>query len=68
MVRVIANILESYSERDLTIGVLGTHSALEVCRGAKDEGLRTLSYARGVGRGLTRSTTSPGRGSGGVSG
>ena len=42
MVRVIANILESYSERDLTIGVLGTHSALEVCRGAKDEGLRTL--------------------------
>ncbi len=42
MVRVIANILESYSERNLTIGVLGTHSALEVCRGAKDEGLRTL--------------------------
>lgn len=28
-----------------TIAVLGSHSALEVCRGAKDEGLRTLVVA-----------------------
>lgn len=30
------------SYRDLTIAVIGSHSALDVCRGAKDEGLRTL--------------------------
>lgn len=28
-----------------TIAVLGSHSALEICRGAKDEGLRTLVVA-----------------------
>jgi 5-formaminoimidazole-4-carboxamide-1-(beta)-D-ribofuranosyl 5'-monophosphate synthetase len=38
----IERILEGYSGRELTIGVLGTHSALEVSRGAKDEGFRTL--------------------------
>ncbi len=29
-------------EKDLTIATLGSHSALDVCRGAKDEGFRTL--------------------------
>lgn len=27
---------------DITVAVLGSHSALDVCRGAKDEGLKTL--------------------------
>lgn len=30
----------------LTIGVLGSHSALDICRGAKDEGFRTLVVAQ----------------------
>jgi len=38
----IASILGRYFKQKLTVGVLGTHSALEICRGAKDEGLRTL--------------------------
>ena len=36
----IRGIVEGYS--DLRIGVLGSHSALEVMDGAKDEGLQTL--------------------------
>gem|GEM_PF-5486196 len=31
----ITGILEKYSRNQLTIGVLGAHSALEVCRGPK---------------------------------
>ena len=31
--------------RDITIAVLGSHSALDVCRGAKDEGFSTLVIA-----------------------
>jgi len=31
---------------DLTIAVLGSHSALDVCRGAKDEGFSTLVIAQ----------------------
>ena len=30
------------SQKDYTIAVIGSHSALDVCRGAKDEGFRTL--------------------------
>ena len=30
------------SYKDFTISVIGSHSALDVCRGAKDEGFRTL--------------------------
>ncbi len=37
----IAEIAKSYG-KDITIGTLGGHSALDVCRGAKDEGLRTV--------------------------
>ncbi len=33
-------------QKNFTIAVLGSHSALEVCRGAKDEGFRTLVVAR----------------------
>ena len=38
----IEQILNSYNHHQLTIGVLGSHSALDVCRGAKDEGFKTL--------------------------
>ncbi|MEM3897909.1 MAG: DUF1246 domain-containing protein, partial [Nitrososphaerota archaeon] len=38
----IASIIEGYSRDDLRIGVLGSHSALEICRGAKDEGFKTV--------------------------
>ncbi|MEM2189609.1 MAG: formate--phosphoribosylaminoimidazolecarboxamide ligase family protein [Nitrososphaerota archaeon] len=38
----IASIIEGYSQDDLRIGVLGSHSALEICRGAKDEGFKTV--------------------------
>jgi len=38
----ITSVLEKYSRNQLMIGILGTHSALEVCRGAKDEGFKTV--------------------------
>ncbi len=42
----IKNILEQYNYSNITIGVLGSHSALDVCRGAKDEGFATLVVAQ----------------------
>jgi len=33
------------SQKDYTIAVIGSHSALDVCRGAKDEGFKTLVVA-----------------------
>lgn len=36
------SLLEGYDDRPLTMGVLGSHSALEVAAGARDEGLRTV--------------------------
>ncbi len=38
----IRKVLEAYDSSKLTIGTLGGHSALDICRGAKDEGFRTL--------------------------
>ena len=38
----LKNLLKKYDSRNLTVAVLGSHSALDVCRGAKDEGFRTL--------------------------
>ena len=37
----MAEIASRYG-KDITIGTLGGHSALDICRGAKDEGLKTL--------------------------
>lgn len=37
--------MKSYPDR-VTIAVLGSHSALDICRGAKDEGFRTLVVAQ----------------------
>ena len=38
----IASIIEGYHKDYLRIGVLGSHSALEICRGARDEGFKTI--------------------------
>ncbi len=38
----LAKVLSAYDINNITIGVIGSHSALDVCRGAKDLGFRTL--------------------------
>ena len=38
----IAGIVSRYDTKNVTIGALGSHSALEVMDGAKDEGIRTV--------------------------
>lgn len=38
----IQNQLKDIDTANVTVAVLGSHSALEVCRGAKDQGLHTL--------------------------
>jgi 5-formaminoimidazole-4-carboxamide-1-(beta)-D-ribofuranosyl 5'-monophosphate synthetase len=38
----ISEVLESYDKSQITIGALGGHSALDVCRGAKKHGFRTV--------------------------
>ncbi len=45
----IKQILKSYKLSNLTIATLGSHSALDVCRGAKNEGFTTLVIAE-IGR------------------
>ncbi len=42
----IASILKSYDLKNLTIGVLGGHSALDVCHGAKKYGFKTLAVCQ----------------------
>jgi 5-formaminoimidazole-4-carboxamide-1-(beta)-D-ribofuranosyl 5'-monophosphate synthetase len=44
--KIIQNIVESYDSKKITIGVLGGHSALDVCRGAKKHGFRTLAVCQ----------------------
>jgi len=43
--RVLAN-LAKYSRKDIKIGVLASHSALDVCDGAVDEGFRTVAVCQ----------------------
>lgn len=38
----IAKVLEGYDSKNIRIGSLGGHSALDVCRGAKKEGFETV--------------------------
>lgn len=42
----IQKIVESYDPKHITIGVLGGHSALDVCRGAKKHGFHTLAVCQ----------------------
>jgi len=42
----IQKIVNSYDKNNITIGVLGGHSGLDVCRGAKKHGFRTLAVCQ----------------------
>ena len=42
----ISKILESYDKNNITIAVLGGHSALDVCRGAHVHGFKTIVVAQ----------------------
>ncbi|MBT4936415.1 DUF1297 domain-containing protein [Candidatus Peregrinibacteria bacterium] len=42
----INNILKTYDQNNISIGVLGGHSALDVCAGAKKLGFKTVCVAR----------------------
>ncbi|MBR9677597.1 DUF1297 domain-containing protein [Candidatus Woesearchaeota archaeon] len=42
----VKNILEGYDKKNISIGVLGGHSALDVCYGAKKHGFRTVCVVR----------------------
>jgi len=42
----ISHVLESYDKASISIGVLGGHSALDVCRGAKKLGFRTIAVCQ----------------------
>jgi len=61
----IQKLAESYDKNNITIGVLGGHSALDVCRGAKKHGFHTLAVCqKGREKTYTRyyKTRSDGRG------
>src|SRR3989338_11325821 len=38
----IERLLEAYEKSNISIGVLGGHSALDICRGANKHGFRTV--------------------------
>lgn len=42
MMEKIQSLVETYSQKDIHIGVLGSHSALEVGYGAREEGFKTV--------------------------
>lgn len=42
----ISEVLAKYNPKEITIGVLGGHSALEVCEGAKKLGFKTVVVAQ----------------------
>ena len=61
----IKEILESYDKRNITIGSLGGHSALDICRGAKLNGFKTVVVCQ-KGREKTYSKYYKARGSKGI--
>ena len=44
--RDIAKILEKYDQEKLAIGTLGSHSSLNIFKGAKEEGFRTVCICK----------------------
>jgi 5-formaminoimidazole-4-carboxamide-1-(beta)-D-ribofuranosyl 5'-monophosphate synthetase len=44
--KTIQNVLKSYDKNEITIGVLGGHSGLDVSRGAKKHGFKTLAVCQ----------------------
>jgi 5-formaminoimidazole-4-carboxamide-1-(beta)-D-ribofuranosyl 5'-monophosphate synthetase len=45
-IKDIQKIVDSYDKKNITIGVLGGHSGLDVCRGAKKHGFKTLAVCQ----------------------
>lgn len=46
MRRKILDIIEDYDTQNLHIGTIGSHSALNILKGAKDEGFKTICICR----------------------
>jgi len=42
----IQKLIESYDKENISIGVLGGHSGLDVCRGAKKHGFKTIAVCQ----------------------
>ncbi len=42
----IAKVLEKYEPSKLAIGTLGSHSSLNIFKGAKEEGIRTVCICK----------------------
>ena len=42
----LPELLTGYDLKNLTVGVLGGHSALDVCHGAKQAGFKTICVTR----------------------
>jgi 5-formaminoimidazole-4-carboxamide-1-(beta)-D-ribofuranosyl 5'-monophosphate synthetase len=42
----VAKILEKYDQKKLAIGTLGSHSSLNIFKGAKEEGFRTVCICK----------------------
>jgi len=42
----IQNLINSYDKNNITVGVLGGHSALDVCHGAKKYGFKTIAVCQ----------------------
>ena len=42
----IQNIINNYNKKDISIGVLGGHSGLDVCHGAKKYGFKTIAVCQ----------------------
>ena len=38
----ISKVIQQYNKKNLTIGVIGSHSGLDICAGAKKFGLKNL--------------------------
>ena len=42
----ISNILKGYDTKKITIGTIGSHSALNIFKGAKEEGFKTVCICK----------------------
>jgi 5-formaminoimidazole-4-carboxamide-1-(beta)-D-ribofuranosyl 5'-monophosphate synthetase len=45
-IKEIQKLVSSYNKNDISIGVLGGHSGLDVCRGAKKHGFQTIAVCQ----------------------
>ena len=48
----IAGIIEDYERLKLRIGMTASHSALDICDGAIEEGFPTVAYAQKEGKNI----------------